>query len=91
MSSEKTSAYNSEYYRKNRKSILKKSRESYFNTKKKTPKCKKCGIELPKELPAQTKYCDKCLYGKGHGADAHRMASARYYRKKRLTKKKENK
>lgn len=91
MSSEKAREYRLEYYRRNRKSILKKSREKYFNTKKKTPKCKKCGLELPKELPAQIKYCDKCLYGKGHGPEAHRMAAVRWYRKKRLTKKKKNK
>lgn len=79
-------SYSTMYYRKHKKEILAKSRENYFNTKKKTPKCKMCGKELPKELTAHTKYCDKCLYSKGNGADAHRMASARYYRKKHLTK-----
>ena len=78
--------YAKQYYKKHRKEILAKGREYYFNTKKKTPNCKVCGKELPKKVTAHTKYCDKCLYSKGHGADAHRMASARYYRKKHLTK-----
>ena len=76
--------YHREYYKKNRKRIL----EKYFNTKKKTPKCKMCGKMLPKETQGSTKYCDACLYGKGHGPDAHRMASVRYFRKKHLTNKK---
>ena len=71
--------YQREYYQKNRDKIL----EKYFNTKKKTPKCKMCGKILPKEIQGNTKYCDECLYGKGHGEDAHRMAAARYERKKK--------
>ena len=87
----KKKAYCNEYYAKNRKEILKKMKEDYFKKRKKTPKCKMCGVKLPKELPAFTKYCDKCLYGKGHGEDAHRMAAVRWYRKNKLDKKKKNK
>lgn len=78
-----------EYYNKNRAVLLEKAKLKYFNTKKKTPVCKMCGTVLAKELPGQTKYCDKCLYSKGHGRDAGRLASARYARKKHLTKLKE--
>lgn len=79
-----------EYYQKNRENLLQKAKVKYFNTRKKTPKCKKCGILLPKELPGQMGYCDKCLYSKGHGKEAGRLASARWARKKHLTKIKEN-
>lgn len=78
--------YHKKWYQKNRKKIL----EKYFNTKKKTPKCKMCGKILPKETQGNTKYCDTCLYSKGHGEDAHRMAAARYERKKLLDKKAKN-
>lgn len=77
---------NREYYHTHRDMLLEKARVKYFNTRKKTPVCKKCGAILPKELPGQTKYCDKCLYSKGHGREAGRLASARYARKKHLTK-----
>lgn len=80
--------YASTYYEKNRKKILKRANEWYWNKKKKTGKCKMCGKKLPKELTALTKYCDDCLYSKGHGPDAHRMAAARWWRKKHLTNKK---
>lgn len=76
--------YFREYYKKNRHRIL----ERYFNTKKKTPKCKKCGKILPKEIHGATRYCDNCLYSKGTGAEAHLLAAARYARKKHLTNKK---
>lgn len=79
--------YQKDYYEKNRKKLLKMAKERYFKTKKKTPKCKMCGKALPKELTANTKYCEDCLYSKGHGADAHRMAAARWWRKKHLTNK----
>lgn len=82
---EKLKQYAREYYLKNKKRILKEAKEKYFNTKKKTPKCKMCGKLLPKELTAHTKYCDQCLYSRGHGADAHRMAAVRWFRKNYLT------
>ena len=73
------------YYRKHRTEILAKMKEKYFNTQKKTPVCKVCGIKLAKELPGQTKYCYKCLYAKAHGAQAHTLAAARYKRKNKKT------
>lgn len=84
---ERLKQYRKTYYEKHRKQILENAKKTYFKTGKKTPKCKVCGKKLPKELSANTKYCEKCLYAKGHGADAHRMAAARYWRKKHLTKK----
>jgi len=83
---EKLKQYYREYYKKHKKRILKQLKAKYFATKKKTPKCKMCGKVLPKEVTAHTKYCDQCLYSKGHGADAHRMAAVRWYRKNYLTK-----
>jgi hypothetical protein len=79
--------YAKEYYREHREEILEKMQKEYWNVKKKTPKCKICGKKLPKELTAHTKYCDQCLYSRGHGEDAHRMAAVRWYRKNHLTKK----
>ena len=78
---EEKNAYAKKYYSENRESILKRAKKKYILKKKKKPKCKKCGEKLPKGVDPHTKYCDKCLYGKGHGADAHRMASVRWYRK----------
>ena len=79
--------YSRMYYKKHRELILDRNRIKYFNTKKKTPKCKKCGDLMPKWLPGQTKYCDKCLCEKGQGKEAHNLAAVRYYRKKHLTRK----
>ena len=83
--------YRREYYLKNRESIRKKAKEKYRKKYKGKHKCKMCGKDFPKEVSLHTRYCDKCLYGKGHGADAHRLASARWWRKKHLTKKGESK
>lgn len=83
------SAYMKKYYAENRERILSKAKKKYFKTKKKTPKCKICGKKLSKKLDGKTKYCDACLNSKGHGIDAHRMASVRWQRKirkKHLTK-----
>lgn len=82
---DKIKTYSKEYYKQHREEILDKSRIKYFNTRKKTPKCRMCGKQLPKYLTAHTKYCEKCLYSKGHGKDAHRMAAVRHYRKNHLT------
>lgn len=84
----KLKKYYKSYYKNHKAEILERAKNKYFETKKKTPKCKMCGVVLPKELHGCTKYCDKCLYGKGHGEDAGRMSSVRYERKKRLDKKK---
>lgn len=84
---EKMMKYYRSYYATHKEEILNKSKETYFNTKKKIAKCKMCGDKLPKELSGHYKYCEKCLYSKGHGPDAHRMAAARYCRKKALDKK----
>lgn len=83
---EKKIKYFREYYAENKKKILEKAKEAYKNTKKKKAKCKMCGEEIP-GVSGQTKYCLKCLYGPGHGPDAHRMAATRWYRKNYLTKK----
>ena len=83
--------YSSQYYAEHRLDILKKEKEKYFKKRKKTPKCKICGKKLAKELTAHTKYCDQCLYSRGHGEDAHRMAAVRWYRKNKLDKRNKNK
>ena len=80
-------AYAREYYKKHRELISDRNRIKYFNTRKKTPQCKKCGVKLPKYMEGHTKYCDKCIAEKSHGREAHNMASVRYYRKKHLTRK----
>ena len=84
---DKLKVYYKKYYEERREEILDKAHKTYFNTKKKTAKCKMCGKELPKEVSALVKYCTKCLYSKGHGPDAHRMAAVRWFRKKTLDKK----
>lgn len=88
---EKRMKYYKKYYETHKEEILNKSKEKYLKTKKKVAKCKMCGEKVPKELSGNYKYCEKCLYSKGHGADAHRMAAVRWCRKKALDKKKENK
>ena len=90
---EKMKNYNQNYYKVHREEILNKCKEKYFNTKKKIAKCKMCGVDLPKETSGHCKYCEKCLYSKGHGYDAHLMAAVRWFRKnkKRLDKNKKNK
>lgn len=79
--------YSSQYYAEHREEILLKNKTKYYSNRKKIGKCKICGKKLPKELTAHTKYCDQCLYSRGHGEDAHRMAAVRWYRKNHLTKK----
>lgn len=76
-------AYAKKYYADNRELILKKAKEKYLRLHKVKPKCKRCGEKLPAGTEPHTKYCYKCLYGKGHGIEAHRMAAARWHRKNR--------
>lgn len=82
----KMKAFFKTYYEKHREEILKKYKDNYFNTKKKTARCQICGYEFPKEVQGNTKYCDRCLYSRGHGEQAHRLAAVRYLRKKKLDK-----
>lgn len=82
---EKAKKHLREYYMEHREEILERRKKEYAE-KKKVPKCKMCGKEIP-GTSGHTKYCLKCLYGKGHGPDAHRMAATRWYRKNYLTKK----
>lgn len=76
--------YHKNYYKQHRDQMLKKAREKYNSLKKKTPKCKMCGEEI-KGAHGSVKYCQKCLFSPGHGADAHRMAAVRWFRKNHLT------
>ena len=91
MKNEELKLYYRDYYKKHRAELLSKAKIDYYQNKKKIGKCKMCGKKLPKELPGNTKYCDKCLFSKGHGPDAHRMAAVRWFRKKHLDKENENK
>lgn len=77
--------YHKNYYQKNKELLLKNAKEYYRRTKKKTPKCKMCGVKMPEEH-GSIKYCQNCLSAPGHGADAHRMAAVRWFRKNHLTK-----
>lgn len=77
--------YNTIYYRKHREKLLKKAKEHYHNTKKKTAVCRLCGAKM-QGVHGSIKYCETCLNSKGHGVDAHRMAAVRWFRKKHLTK-----
>lgn len=83
--------YSRQYYLAHQEEIKERNKAYYHRTKKKTPKCKMCGNILPRELPGLTKYCDQCLYSRGHGEDAHRMAAVRWYRKNKLDKRNKNK
>ena len=85
MTKEEQKQYWSKYYQKHRKVLLKNSKAYYHRLKKKTPVCRLCGAEI-KGAHGLTKYCKKCLNSPGHGLDAHRMASVRWFRKNHLTK-----
>lgn len=85
MTKEEQKKYRADYYKRHRKVLLKIAKAYYQKRKKKPAVCRLCGAEI-KGAHGLTKYCKKCLNSPGHGLDAHRMASVRWFRKNHLTK-----
>lgn len=57
--SELTMKYKNKYYAKNREEILYKSKLKYRPAG--GLKCIICGDDIPLEMSARTKFCDKCI------------------------------